>query len=236
MNGLGLFSSPIKPCFSLLAGFTDSPLSRADQAAQQPEHLPLYTDFLLLLWYHRGYHRTKKSWERVYIMNIALLSAQYEVKRISESDLPAVLALCEGNPQFYVHRPPAVSIEGIQSDLTALPPGKTPEDKYYLGFFDQTQLLAVMDLILQYPNQETAFIGFFMLDRRFQGQGLGSSILSGCFRTFKNAGFSKVRLGYAKGNSQAKAFWTSQQFLPTGEESVQEHYTSVVMEKELSPL
>lgn len=166
-------------------------------------------------------------------MNIALLSAQYEVKRISDADIPAVFTLCEGNPQYYHHRPPALSIEGIKSDLAALPPGKTPEDKYYLGFFDQDQLVAVMDLVLQYPSQETAFIGFFMVDRRFQGQGLGSAILSDCFRALKRSGFSKVRLGYAKGNPQAKAFWTRQQFLPTGDEAVREHYTSVVMEKKL---
>lgn len=40
---------------------------------------------------------------------------------------------------------------------------KVPEyaDKYYIGYFEGEKLVAVMDLILNFPNKETAFIGFF---------------------------------------------------------------------------
>ncbi len=35
--------------------------------------------------------------------------------------------------------------------MTALPPGKAMEDKWFVGFYDGDCLIAVMDLILNYP-------------------------------------------------------------------------------------
>lgn len=163
-------------------------------------------------------------------MNIQLLSTQYEVRKISDSDIPAVLNLCKGNPQYYDYCPPAISVKEIKSDLIALPPGKTYEDKYYIGFWENNQLIAVMDLILKYPDKETAFMGFFMVNIKLQGREVGSNIITECLQSLKRLGYAKVRLGYAKGNPQSKAFWIKNHFKPTGVESIQEHYTIVVME------
>lgn len=166
-------------------------------------------------------------------MNIQLLSTQFDVRKILDHDIMSVLHLCESNPQYYDYCPPAVSVEKIKSDLTALPPDKTYEDKHYVGFFEGDQLMAVMDLIFKYPNEETAFIGFFMVNSKLQGCGVGSGIITDCLRFLKHLGYAKVRLGYVKNNPQSKAFWEKNQFKPTGVESIQEHYTVVVMENVL---
>lgn len=42
------------------------------------------------------------------------------------------------------------------------------KDKYYVGFYHKDKLVAVMDLIVKYPNDETAFIGFFMMAKKLQ--------------------------------------------------------------------
>lgn len=166
-------------------------------------------------------------------LNIQLLSSQYDVRRILDQDIMSVLHLCESNPQYYDYCPPAVSAKEIKSDLTALPPNKTYEDKYYVGFFGGDQLMAVMDLIFKYPNEETAFIGFFMVNSKLQGCGVGSNIITECLQFLKCLGYAKVKLGYVKGNPQAKAFWEKNEFKPTGVESIQEYYTVAVIEKVL---
>lgn len=63
------------------------------------------------------------------------LSARYSVRSLNEADLDAMLALCAGNPLFYQYHPPLATRESILADMYALPPGKTPEDKLFLGFF-----------------------------------------------------------------------------------------------------
>ena len=68
-------------------------------------------------------------------------------------------------------------------------------------------MVAVMDLIEHYPNQETALLGFFAMNSDLQGQGIGTQIISDSVAYLAQVGFKKVRLGIDKGNPQSKAFW-----------------------------
>ena len=102
------------------------------------------------------------------------------VRRLTEADAAQVCTLMQGNPLFYRYHPPQPTPESIRTDMTALPPGKAMEDKWFVGFYDGDCLIAVMDLILNYPAADTAFIGLFMTAHDRQGCGLGSRILRDC--------------------------------------------------------
>ena len=104
-------------------------------------------------------------------------------------------------------------MEEVYNDLTICPPGKCAEDKFYIGFYDQNVLVAVMDLIAGYPDDSTAFLGFFMMNPDYQGKGIGTSLISECCDYLKSIGFSAVQLGFDKGNPQAKHFWHKNQFV-----------------------
>lgn len=165
-------------------------------------------------------------------MDIQLLSKAYKVTNLEEKDIPVIFQLCSKNPQYYQYCPPAVSREGIMEDMKALPPGKCMEDKYYLGFWNGDELAAVMDLILEYPNAETAWIGFFMMNADMQGQGNGSGIIEEVCTCLKNR-FSFVHLGYVKGNRQSEGFWLKNGFRDTGVVKQAGDYEIVVMGKVL---
>lgn len=166
-------------------------------------------------------------------MNIELLSSKFKVKYIEEQEIQEVYELCKGNPMYYKYCPPNVIVQGIKDDMVALPNGKKPEDKYYIGFYHDDNLVAVMDLISKYPNEETAFIGFFMMSKDHQGKGEGTSIITEVCRYLKEVGFSKARLAYVKGNYQSEMFWTKNHFRRTGIETETDSYVIVVMEKQL---
>ena len=106
-------------------------------------------------------------------MEVTQLSKTYNVRCLQDADIESICTLCSGNPQYYRYHPPAVTADSIREDMRALPPGREPQDKYYVGYFagDGT-LLAVMDLILGYPQEKTALIGFFMVSAAHQGTGL----------------------------------------------------------------
>ncbi len=155
-----------------------------------------------------------------------------ELRRLEQEDVPAILALCRTNPQFYRHCPPAPCEESILADMQALPPGKTLQDKYYLGILQNGRLAAVWDLILAFPDERTAFWGFFMVDAALQGQGFGSEVvqaLCGLLRPH----FDHVRLGFVSTNGQSRHFWHKNGFVPTGAVSHQEHYDVIYAQKEL---
>ena len=163
-------------------------------------------------------------------MNIKELSSVYNVRYLTENDVAEVLELCKANPQYYEHCPPFVTEESIISDMKALPPMKTYDDKHYFGFYEGKTLVAVMDLIEKYPNEHTSFIGFFMVDKAYQGKGVGSGIVQEVFKELKKH-YTHVRLGYINTNLQAKSFWHKNGFENTGITSKQELYTVTVAEK-----
>ncbi len=166
-------------------------------------------------------------------MEVNRLSSKYNVRELDEKELSNLLALCQSNPMYYHHCPPDVSLESLCSDMSVLPPGRSMADKHYVGFFKETELIGVMDLIEGYPNEQTAFIGFFMLSSNVQGHGVGTDIITEAFAYLKECGFDKVKLGYAKGNPQSEHFWIKNGFDRTGVEVQNEGYVVVVMEKML---
>lgn len=165
-------------------------------------------------------------------MEVQLLSYTHKVTVLNQTDIPCILNLCNGNPQYYKYCPPVVSEDSIKKDMSALPDGKTLEDKYYLGFWMDNELVAVLDLILKYPNEKTAFIGFFMMNVNMQGKGIGSGLIEEIC-TYLKKQFSFVRLGYVRGNKQSQNFWTKNLFLPTGVIAHTDCYDIVIMERTL---
>lgn len=160
-------------------------------------------------------------------------SGRFAVKRLNETDVDTILHLCKGNALFYEYHPPLATRESILEDMSALPPHKTYRDKYYVGFYEADLLVAVLDLILNYPQEGTAYIGFFMVDVSCQGQGFGSSLVQEMACCLKEKRFTKIRLAIDEGNPQSEAFWTKNGFEKTGERYPGDTSTYLPMEREL---
>ncbi len=152
------------------------------------------------------------------MMDIEKFSPAHTVRRLTPEDAGAVLALAAGNELFYRYHPPLPDRGSILSDMTALPPGKGPEDKYFLGLFQGERLTAVMDLILGYPEADSAWMGWFILSPACQGRGVGSSILRDVEAALRAAGFRELRLAVDRGNPQSWAFWTKNGYTRYGPE------------------
>lgn len=166
-------------------------------------------------------------------LQIEEISKKYYVRQLGKQDITLVLEMGRGNPIYYEHMHAEVTEESVLNDLRALPPGKAYEDKYYIGFFEQEQLVAVMDLIDGYPKKSVAYIGFFMMNKKKQGRGIGTSIIREAAGYLKEQGFSFMKLGYVDGNLQSEHFWKKNGFHPTGDQKEEEYYRVVVMQREL---
>lgn len=79
--------------------------------------------------------------------------------------------------------------------------------KYSVRKLDENDsLIGLMDLILDYPKKEFAFIGLFMTDTRYQNRGVGSQIISDMIPCLKSYGYQEIQLGVDKGNPQSYSF------------------------------
>ena len=166
-------------------------------------------------------------------MELCHLSTDYFVRKLNDNDIDMIYNLCKGNTIFYRFHPPIATRESIVEDMQALPPNKGYDDKFYIGFFKNDKLAALMDLISDYPRDKVVYIGLFMVDPAFQGKGVGTRIIGECCSYCKSLKYQKVRLGVDKGNPQSSAFWEKNHFAETGEEHSNGTYDYVLMERTL---
>lgn len=166
-------------------------------------------------------------------MKVQNLSQNYEVRRLTHADVDSVLSIYSKNELYYQYHPQEVTREAVIADMEALPPHKTKDDKYFIGFFQKGKLIAVMDLMLHYPKRKVAFIGLLMMDLGMQKQGIGTRIVEECASYLGKQGFEKLRLAIDKGNPQSEHFWTKNHFIKTGEAYPNEIATYIPMERML---
>ena len=164
-------------------------------------------------------------------MNFESIFTPYKARKLTEADIPGILNLYSENTEYFKHCPPSPNRETVKEDMVALPPKKEFADKYFIGIFDDNFLVAVMDLIDRYPDNQTVFIGLLMVSKSYQRKGIGTYITKALSQTLRTEGYVRIRLGYVKTNLSAQSFWLKQVFQPTGAESVRENYTVIEAEK-----
>lgn len=145
-------------------------------------------------------------------IQIEKLSDSYTIRRLTDADVPMLYAWMLRNDQYFRYCGGSTTPERVRQDLALCPPGTTPAQKHYVGFFDAGTLVAVMDLIDGYPDADTAFIGFFMMNREPQGQGTGTAIVRDVLAALRALGYTAVRLGIDKENPQSNHFWRKNGF------------------------
>ena len=123
-------------------------------------------------------------------MEINALSKTFYVRKLDKDDVELIYNLSCKNPIFYKYHPPFVTRESIFEDMKALPQGKSYDDKFYVGFFENKSLVAMMDLILDYPEKDIAFIGLFMTNIQYQHKGISSKIISEIVMYLKSLGYN----------------------------------------------
>ncbi len=166
------------------------------------------------------------------MIDITKLSGRFDVRRLGENDVERILALCRGHTLFYQYCEGKPTREQIVDDMTLTPPGIGPEDKYYVGFFQHDELIAVIDLIDGYPRPDIAFVGFFMVDPLLQGRGLGSELTQEVSAYLRSIGMTAIRLVIDKENPQSSHFWKKNGF-EVIEERDRNGWTIFVAEKKL---
>lgn len=139
------------------------------------------------------------------------------LRPLEREDFPALLGLYRSNPFFNsvsLDAPP--TLENCREDAGALPPGREPCHKLFLGLFQEGRLRAALDLVEGYPQEATLYIGLLELDGAVQRQGLGTRILDSLEAGAKEAGFGWLRLACLEKNLPGYDFWKKQGFQEEG--------------------
>lgn len=168
-------------------------------------------------------------------MNLKLnkMSSHFLVKQFSEEDILGIYEVCKRNPTYYHYLKTKPTFANIKDVFTELPPNKALEDKLFIGFYSENHLIALMDFVVGYPDIHTVFIGWFMMNKEYQGRGTGTEIITEFLNYLKKESYTYVELGYIKGNRESEQFWIKNSFKPTGVETNKDKYKIILMRKEL---
>ena len=128
-------------------------------------------------------------------------------------DLLALQELHFSVPDFY-QTTFGGSPAGREAEATFLdlPPGKGPEDKVVLGFFEAEALVGCAEILRSYPDPSTAYLGLLLVSQAHQGRGLGRRILDRVDDLAAAWGCEWIRLAVISTNGKARRFWLRQGF------------------------
>lgn len=132
----------------------------------------------------------------------------YKLRKLAADDSIILQDLCDrcsGNNNIIV----GSSRDTNEGDaiLQGLPEGKTYDDKYVIGIFEQEQLVGVLDMVRNFPVEGELILGLLMFDPKYTGLGLRGKIHQCIIRWAKGQGFVKLRLNVEGENKESYSFW-----------------------------
>jgi GNAT superfamily N-acetyltransferase len=101
--------------------------------------------------------------------------------------------------------PPAA--DAAEQLLDERPPGTNEADKLVLGVYSAGQLVAAVDLIRNYPNVGTWWVGNLMVEPDCRGKGLGARLYEACESWMATYGARRIGLCVQEQNPAAYRFW-----------------------------
>lgn len=165
-------------------------------------------------------------------LDIKSFSSEYDVRKITENDITDIYKLCKDNKYFYRYLGQVATKESLTEVISNVA-GDSENGKYFVGFYDESRLIAIADLITGYPDSESAFIGWYVVDGNLQRQGIGSQIFADIRASLKSVGISHISLGCVKENEIAVNFWQGQGFKPANDEKQVGRHTVVTYERKI---
>lgn len=138
-------------------------------------------------------------------------------RRLDTEDEAAVSRFCQQSDAFFTlvaGESPAV--ERARHLLESRPPVVAPSRKHVLGFERGDALVAIVDLLEEYPNEAEWYVGLLILSPDERGRGLGTALWSAVEAWIRARGGRLARLIVQEQNPDAPRFWGSVGFTADG--------------------
>jgi GNAT superfamily N-acetyltransferase len=141
------------------------------------------------------------------------------LRQLEGSDVMAVQRLIEADPDYARRvsgKPPGP--DEAHHLLTERPPTLAPDHKVVLGVFRGTTLVALIDLLREWPDAGTVHIGLLQVHAQYQGQGVGRGAHDLLLRWIKEwPKATQLRAAIVETNAKhAAPFWEALGYTPTG--------------------
>jgi ribosomal protein S18 acetylase RimI-like enzyme len=160
----------------------------------------------------------------------------YTVRRLASTDETKVQNFLEVCSDYGIlengRLPEAGDAKALLSDF---PPTKSPSDKTVLAIEETKNVVALLDILQHYPDQQIFWIGLLLIHPDYRKKGLGKEIVNSLQTHLKLSMYSEIRLGVLEENHDGYGFWQRMGFkqidLKPGRIFGQKTHTVIVMNK-----
>ncbi|MFC6163576.1 GNAT family N-acetyltransferase [Lactiplantibacillus dongliensis] len=144
-------------------------------------------------------------------MKLSVLQSElpnFKIRLLTAADQQALFDLERSNPGYRESLGAGeLTLAEIQSDLTAHPEQVSADQKQVFGFYLATHLVAVLDILNQYPEQDFIFIGLLMVGAPYQRRSVGKVIATGLMQAALKSGIHCLQLTRVTADTGVAAFW-----------------------------
>lgn len=169
----------------------------------------------------RPAHDKSAAWRRA---NISILSEGHDVpQQLVRLAWPADVArlqhLLERCSDYYeLHEGWPTPADAGQYELIPVPPGLMQEDLFVFALQDSGGVLhAMVQLLRNYPQRRTWWIGLLVVAPELRGRGIGSVLLRHASEAAAAERATAIRLAVSVHNPRAESFWAAAGFRPEGQ-------------------
>jgi GNAT superfamily N-acetyltransferase len=145
--------------------------------------------------------------------SVALLACE-----LAESDLPALQALFDANPEYFLAvngRKPGADLARVEFEERP-PPHLSHTRQWTLGLYEKdvpgTPLAGVAIVVADLCTPAVWHVALFLVATRLHGQGVAGPAFQALQAWMREQGARWLRLGVVVGNARAEAFWNRQGF------------------------
>jgi GNAT superfamily N-acetyltransferase len=131
------------------------------------------------------------------------------VRALEERDVAALQALFDEDPEYFEINGREIPVEEIR---TAVPPGRTLDDKFIFVLERNGRVEGMIDLIRDYPEPHIWHLGFIFLSKSMRGAGQGRRCLHALYDWVRAQGGTVIRLGVVEPNAKARHLYATEGF------------------------
>lgn len=131
-----------------------------------------------------------------------------KIQKDNKEDLENVLNVYQANLNYFkLCGTEDVAIDTVLEDFNAIPEGVNENQNNFLLFFENNKPIAIMNYLVNFPNENAFYIGLLMIDGNEQGKGIGRKIYKYIESQMINEGMGRGQLGVLSNNDSALKFW-----------------------------
>ncbi len=164
--------------------------------------------------------------------------SDYEIKTLTTTNCENIMDIIVTNQSYFILTDDApADINNCKEMAVALPPNLSLKDKYFIGFWKNSQAVAALDFYTGFPNKSCIWIGLLLVHGNLHGKSIGSQIVKAILNASQFLGYEAVQLGVVDNNLNALSFWEKLGFGKVRESKVKREgkpdWNIIVMEKRI---